>query len=311
MIKQIISSAVLLAIMVGCKSSQLKQSLAGGPGGAKGLALPAFNKEGHRGIRGLMPENTVPSMYLAIDYDVNTLELDVVISKDKKVVVSHDIYFHPEITTTPAGKYLTAKEAELHQLYTMDYDSIRKYDVGLKPHKDFPQQRKIPAYKPLLGELIDSSDAYAHSKGKSVMYNIELKTNAAYDGIKQPPVGETVDLVMQVVKEKNLENRCYLQSFDFRSLQIINRKYPNITTAVLIGGNDKRTLEQQLKELGYVPEIYSPHYSLVTAELVAACHKRGTKIIPWTVNTPEEMKKLKTLNVDGIITDYANYFSQL
>lgn len=311
MIKLIIFSAALFAIMTGCKSSQSKQSIAAGQGDAKRLALPAFNKEGHRGIRGLLPENTIPSMYLAIDYDVNTLEVDVVISKDKKVVVSHDIYFHPDITTTPAGKYLSAKEAELHQLYTMDYESIRKYDVGLKQHKDFPQQRNIPAYKPLLGELIDSSDAYAHNKGKSILYNIELKTNAAYDGIKQPPVEETVDLVMQVVKEKNLENRCYLQSFDFRALQIINKKYPNITTAVLISGNDKRTLDQQLNELGYVPEIYSPHYSLVTAELVAECHQRGMKIIPWTVNTPEEMKKLKTLDVDGIITDYANYFSQL
>jgi glycerophosphoryl diester phosphodiesterase len=273
--------------------------------------LPAFNKEGHRGIRGLMPENTIPSMYKAIDYDVNTLEVDIVISKDEKVVISHDIYFHPDITTTPDGKYLAAKEAQKHLLYEMNYDSIKKYDVGLKPHKDFPLQQKIPAYKPLLGELIDSSTTYARSRGKSILYNIELKTNASYDGSKQPPVEETVDLVMQVVKEKKIENQCYLQSFDFRPLQILHKKYPAIATAVLISDKDKRTFDQQMNDLGYLPDMYSPHYSLVTAELVAECHKRKIRIIPWTVNTLEEMKKMKQLGVDGIITDFANYFSQL
>ncbi len=304
--KHILTFAALAAIMAGCQSTKMSQTTS-----KKGLVLPAFNKEGHRGIRGLMPENTLPSMYKAIDFDVNTIELDIVISKDKKVVISHDIYFHPDITTTPDGKYLTSKEAQEHQLFKMDYDSIRKYDVGLKPHKDFPQQQKLAAYKPLLSELIDSSDAYARSKGKNIIYNIELKTNPTFDGTKQPPVEETVDLTMQVVREKKAENRCYLQSFDFRPLQILHKKYPDITTAVLISGSEKRTLDQQLTELGYIPERYSPHYSIVTAELVAECHKKGMKIIPWTVNTVDEMKKMKNLGVDGIITDYANYFSQL
>lgn len=305
MLKKNIPVVGLLLLMGGCnpvhKSSALPTT----------LQLPAFNKEGHRGARGLMPENTIPSMYKALDYDVNTVEVDVVISKDKKVVISHDIYFHPDITTTPDGKYLDNKEAQKHLLYQMDYDSIKKYDVGLKPHKDFPRQQKMAAYKPLLGELIDSTDGYAKSIGKPVIYNIELKTNAAYDGSKQPPVEETVDLVMQVVKEKKAEDRCYLQSFDFRPLQLLHKKYPRITTAVLISDKDKRTFEQQLNELGYTPQMYSPHYSLVTAELVAECHKRNIKLIPWTVNTMEEMKKMKQLGVDGIITDYPNYFSEL
>lgn len=298
-------SAGLLALLISCKSSQPVSSSKDTPG------LPVFNKEGHRGTRGLMPENTIPSMYKAIDYDVNTVEVDVVISRDKKVVISHDVYFHPDITTTPSGQHLNAKEAQLHQLYHMDYDSIRKYDVGLKPHPDFPQQQKIPAYKPLLGELIDSTDWYAKNKGKTILYNIELKTNPANDGKKHPPVEEFVDLVMNVVKEKKIENRCYLQSFDFRHLQLLHKKYPGILTAVLISGNDKRSFDKQLQELGYHPEMYSPHYSVVTKELVENCHKKNIKIIPWTVNSVEEMKKMKTIGVDGIITDYPNYFSQL
>lgn len=295
-----------LILLAACNSSQPSNS-----NSSSQMKLPAFNKEGHRGTRGLMPENIIASMYKAIDHDVNTVEVDVVISKDKKVVISHDVYFHPDISTTPDGKHLDNKEAQKHLLYQMNYDSIKKYDVGLKPHKDFPQQQKIPAYKPLLGELIDSTDLYAKSIGKPIMYNIELKTNAAYDGTKQPPVEETVDLVMQVVKEKKIECRSYLQSFDFRPLQLLHKKYPNIVTAVLISDKDKRTFEQQLNELGYSPQMYSPHYSLVTPELVKECHKRNIKLIPWTVNTLEEMKKMKQLGVDGIITDYPNYFSEL
>lgn len=306
MMQKLFYSILLIALFIACNSSKQTQRSV-----SKGLALPAFNKEGHRGARGLMPENTIPSMRKAIDFDMNTVEVDIVISKDKKVVISHDIYFHSDISTTPEGQVMTKKEAEERLLYNMNYDSIRKYDVGLKPHKDFPQQQKIAVHKPLLAELIDVTDAYARSQGKNVIYNIELKANAAWDGTKQPPVEELVDLTMQVIKEKKLEDRCYLQSFDFRAMQVIHRKYSSMPTAILIGGGEKRTLDQQLEALGYTPEMYSPSYTLVTAALVKECHKKGMKIIPWTVNTIEEMKRLKQLGVDGIITDYPNYFSQL
>ncbi len=289
---------------ISCKTARVGQSSAR-------LSLPAFNKEGHRGTRGLMPENTIPSMYKAIDLGVNTLEVDVVFSKDKKAVISHDVYFHPDITTTPEGQTLTAKEAQKRLLYEMSYDSIMKYDVGLKPHPEFPRQQRLSAIKPLLADLVDSADRYAAAKGISILYNIELKTNKDYDGIKTPSVEEFVDRVMEVVKEKKLVSRSYLQSFDFRPLQILHRKYPEVVTAVLISGSDKRTLAQQLDELGYTPEMYSPHYSLVTAELVAACHQRNIRIIPWTVNTLDEMKRLKALGVDGIITDYPDLFDDL
>ncbi len=290
----------------GCKTAQVNQAEK-----KPAVTLPAFNQEGHRGARGLFPENTIPSMYAAIDHGVHTVEVDVVISADRQVVISHDVYFHPDITTTPQGKHVTAKEGARMLLFHMNYDSIRKYDVGMKPHPDFPLQQKIPAYKPLLGELIDSTDIYAASRGRSVLYNIELKTSVANEGSKHPSVEDFTDLVMKVVKEKGIENRCYLQSFDFRPLQILHRKYPRIATAVLISGNDKRSLAQQIEALGYTPEMYSPHYSLVTPALVTDCHQRGIKLIPWTVNSMEEMRKLKAMGVDGIITDYPNYFSLL
>ncbi len=304
--KQYLLAVAAIAVMPGCHSSKHAQQTL-----TKGLVLPAFNKEGHRGTRGLMPENSIPAMQKAIDLDVNTMEVDVVISKDKQVVISHDIYFHPDFSLTPEGKEMTKKDAESRLLYNMTYDSIRKYDVGLKPYAAFPKQHKTAAYKPLLSELVDVTDAYMKSQGKNVIYNIELKANPAWEGTKQPPVEELVELTMQVVKDKRLENRCYLQSFDFKTMQILHKKYPHMTTAILIGGAEKRTLDQQLKDLGYQPEMYSPAYTLVSQQLVDECHKKGMKIIPWTVNTVEEMKKMKALGVDGIITDYPDYFSQL
>lgn len=304
--KTFLPALVVMSLINSCHSSRQASSAS-----TKGLVLPAFNKEGHRGTRGLMPENTIPAMQKAIDHNVNTVEVDIVISKDRKVVISHDIYFHADFTLTPEGKSLTKKEAEERLLYHMDYDSIRKYDVGTKINKSYPKQQSIAAYKPLLSELIDSTDAYAKRKGKDIIYNIELKANPAWETDKQPPVEELVDLTMQIVKEKKLENRSYLQSFDFRAMQVIHRKYPHMTTAILIGGGEKRTLDQQLKDLGYIPEMYSPSFTLVTQQLVDECHQKGMKIIPWTVNTIEEIKKLKALGVDGIITDYPDYLEGL
>lgn len=305
-IKKIVPAAMLLAIQA-CSNHHLQQTALN----PASLDLPAFNLEGHRGTRGMMPENTIPAMKQGIAYGAATVELDVVLSKDNKVVVSHDIYFHQDISTFPDGRPVTAKEAPSLLLWHMDYDSIRKYDVGLKPHKDFPLQQKMAAYKPLLADLVDAVDQYAASLNRKVLYNIEIKGNKDWDGVKTPAIKEIVDRTMQVVREKKLEHRSYLQSFDFRALQILHKDYPDITTAVLISEKDKRTLDQQLADLGYVPAMYSPQYSLVTPELIKACHARKIRIIPWTVDTKEEMKKLVDMGVDGIITDYPNYFKEL
>jgi glycerophosphoryl diester phosphodiesterase len=294
---------VALVVMAACHTAKETSKTS-----SVSMPMPAFNKEGHRGTRGLMPENTIPAFYKAIDLGVNTVETDVVFSRDRKVVISHDLYFNPDITTTPEGKDLDKKEAQKTLLYNMDYDSIKKYDVGLKYNPEFPRQQKMPAYKPLLGEMIDSVNWYAGTKGRKILFNIELKTNPANDGVKHPPVEEFVDEVMKVFREKKLEQQAYLQSFDFRPLQIIHKKYPDVVTAVLISDKEKRSFAQQLTDLGYTPEMYSPHYSLVTPELISECHKRGTRIIPWTVNTVEEIKKLRDMGVDGIITDYPDFF---
>lgn len=274
------------------------------------IPFPQFGKEAHRGGRGLMPENTIPAMYNAIDLGVTTLEMDASISRDKQVVVSHDPYFNPDITTTPEGSYLTKQEGSRRLLYTMDYDSIKKYDVGLKPHPGFPRQQKLAAQKPLLAELIQASEAYAKQKGAAPLwYNIETKSKAGTDGKNHPAPEEFVDLLVKVIQEAGTASRTVIQSFDIRTLQVVHKKYPGFKTSLLIEPTDKRSLEDQLKELGFVPFVYSPNYALVNPQRVKECHDKGMKVIPWTLNTKEEVEKAKTAGVDGIISDYPDLFN--
>lgn len=273
--------------------------------------FPEFYKEGHRGTRGLMPENTIPSMKKAIDDGANVIEVDIQISKDKKVLVAHDPYINSQFSLLPDGGEIPDSDKDKYILYQMPYDSIRKFDVGSKYHPGFPQQKKLKTYIPLLGELIDSVEQFTAEKGlKPVIYNIEIKSRPDRDGFYQPLPSELIRLVMEVVNSKDIGNRYYVQSFDIRQIREVHDHYPHAATGFLTG-NKEATLEENLKNIGFIPKIYSPHYKLVTKELVEKCHSHGMKFVPWTVNTLEEMKALRQLGVDGIITDYPNLLRQL
>jgi glycerophosphoryl diester phosphodiesterase len=147
------------------------------------------------------------------------------------------------------------------------------------------------------------------SKRPLPFYNIETKTMPATDNIYHPPPEEFVELLMAVIRSKGIEQRVIIQSFDFRTLQYLHRHYPKMRTAMLIEDFDKRSLEDQLKALGFIPTIYSPDYSLVNEELLKKCHRQNIKVIPWTVDDKATIEKLKALGVDGIITDYPNLFN--
>jgi len=267
--------------------------------------LPVFDLEGHRGCRGLMPENTIPAMMKALELGVTTLEMDAVITKDKQVILSHEPFFNHEITTGPDGKDVTEQEERNLNIYHMTYAQTQTYDVGLKPHPRFPNQRRLKATKPLLKEVIDNVEAYHKLKGgQPVFYNIETKSNPATDNQYHPAPEEYVNTLMKVVNSARITDRVIIQSFDFRTLQVMHKRYPLVKTAALIEEDDKKPLEDQLKILGFFPTIYSPAYSLVTKELVDKCHERQIRVIPWTVNDKAAIEQMKAAGVDGIITDY-------
>lgn len=271
--------------------------------------MPAFDKQGHRGCRGLMPENTLPAMLKAIDLGVTTLEMDAVITADERVILSHEPFFNHDITTKADGSFVTAADEKSLNIFKMSFAETQTFDVGLKPHPRFPRQEKTKATKPLLSEVFDDVEAYIKLKGVApVFYNIETKCQPATDNIYHPAPEKFVDLLIEVIRRKKLEDRVIIQSFDYRTLRILHQKYPGIKTAALVEDYDKKRVEDQLKELGFVPTIYSPHYSLVTDELIRRCHDQQMRIIPWTVNDLPNISKLKAMGVDGIISDYPDLF---
>ena len=152
------------------------------PNATKNIHLqfpPNFDVQGHRGCRGLLPENTIPAFIKAIDLGVTTLEMDVVFIKDLQAIVSHEPFFNHEITTKPNGTFITEAEEKSLNIYTMNYDEVAKYDVGMKPHPRFTAQEKIKASKPLLSAVIDSAEAYTKKNNlPAIHYNIETKTKA-------------------------------------------------------------------------------------------------------------------------------------
>ena len=264
---------------------------------------------GHQGARGIMPENTIPGMIKALELGVNVLDLDVVISKDEQVVVSHEPYFNNEISTRPDGKAITFKDEKKYNLFKMPYEEIRKFDVGNKIHSRFPGQMKMAAYKPLLDELIDSVEAHVkRNKMEKPIYLIETALIRNGDGTFQPEAAVFIEQIMAIVKAKKLNKRIIIQSLDMRPLQYLHEHYPTIKTSLMI--DEKQDFEDSIKLLGFTPTYYSPYYVLVGKGLVDRCHAAGVKLLPWTVNSVKEMKYLINLGADGIVTDYPNLYQK-
>lgn len=270
--------------------------------------FPKFSYEAHRGGRGLYPENSIGGMKMSIDFPiVTTLEMDCHITKDKKVVVYHDDFLNPKFVTYSDGSELKGKDNK-GLIYNYTYEQLQQFDLGLKGNVDFPQQRKISTKIALLSDLIDEAEKYAASKGKKMFYNIETKSNEKKDNVAHPEPKEFSDLMLKIILDKGIDKRTVIQSFDKRTIQYINKQYPTVRTSYLIDAKNTKTVKELIEELGFKPFIISPNYKIVTEQFVKDAHAMGIKVLPWTVNTKEEIEKLKALNVDGIISDYPNLF---
>ena len=265
--------------------------------------VPQLDLQAHRGGRGLMPENSIPAMLHGVALGARTLELDCVISADGKVVVSHDVFMSSDIMLKPDGSAITKSEEKQYALYKMTYDSIRRFQEGVKPHPKFPEQASVRTYKPLLADLIDSVEAYVKVHHlKPVYYNMETKSSPEGDDLYHPKPERFMALVMEVVRLKGIAARVTIQSFDPRTLQVLHRTDPGVATALLVENKDG--FVSNIDRLGFTPSIYSPYYLLVNADLVKEAHDRKVAVLPWTVNTEADMKTMAALGVDGIISDY-------
>lgn len=279
------------------------------------IYLPKFDVQGHRGARGLKPENTVPAFLTALDYGVTTLELDVVITKDKQVVVSHEPWMNFAICTTPEGQPISEKEEKNFNIYQLTYEEVKKFDCGSIGNARFPEQEKMKVSKPLLSDVIVAAENHIKSYTRyEVDYNIEIKSEKELDGTFQPSPEEFSDLVFSLIDQYLPLDRVVIQSFDFRVLKYFHAKYPQVRLAALI--ENEKGVDANLVDLGFVPSIYSPYFRLLSKEIVKYLHTKEVetpdkkslkmRVIPWTVNEEKDMLAIKGMGVDGFITDYPN-----
>ena len=271
----------------------------------------SFDWQGHRGARGLMPENTIPAMLKALEYpEITTLELDVAITKDDQVILSHEPWMSSTICRQPDGSPIPGDEEKTFRIFEMTYEEIRQFDCGSNTHPNFPEQEHMTVAKPLLDSVFAKVDAWCAANNRELPnYNIELKSQPEYEGVLTPKPSRFAELVLGVVRNGGLRERVCIQSFDARSLQAVHKLDPDLTTAWLVA--DGEGIQANLEELGFLPTIYSPYYKLLSANAVKECHEQGLQVIPWTVNGPKEMRALIQMGVDGIITDYPNRIGEL
>jgi len=265
-----------------------------------------YNLQGHRGARGLLPGNTIPGFLKAVEYGVDTIEMDLVVTADGELLVSHEPWFSHQISTKPNGEPVTEEEQMQLNIFEMTYKNTQQFDVGMRGHPAFPGQEPMEATKPLLRQAISAIEAYVRDYGVDpVFYNIETKSNPDWYGEYVPQPEEFAQILYDELTELGILDRVIVQSFDPATLIFMREIDPDVDQAMLVYEKDQ-TIETYTEHLGYQPDIWSPNYELVTQDLIEEAHSIDMKIIPWTVNEADEMVRLLEMGVDGIITDYPN-----
>ena len=300
-----------------------------------GVTFGAFDLEAHRGGRDARPENTLYSEAYAMQVGVSTIELDMQLTKDGQLCISHNPVMSPNITKGPDGKYVAAGKYDLR---TMTMDEIRKYEVGVMDPKcgDYYEghgrtQLQIPGVRfPTLDEEFELANTYGNDK---IIWNIETKLyGAPTEGyINQPDPATFVKKVYEVVKKHHMENRVMLQSFEWRTLVEMKKLDPTITLVALCNeqpswGPDLYNTTLELSRPGpsrwlaglnihdfnddYVAaahnigaDVISPYFKELSPQLIEEAHSYGMKVVPWTVDNKKDMVMLLEMGVDGIISD--------
>lgn len=283
--------------------------------------LHAFDLQGHRGARGLLPENTLPAFQKAIDLGVDTIECDMAITKDGVVVIHHDLYLNPDTTRGPDGNWLGEKNPAISEL---TFAELQKYDVGrLKPGteyaKTFKDQQPVDGTR--IPKLSDLFDLVKKSGNTKIGFDCETKVSPSDRAATRPPE-EFARMAIAEIRKAGMATRTMVQSFDWSTLQAIQKEAPEIRTMYL---SSPRTLALAAdgtpspwlagfnpeRFAGSVPKaikaangkIWAPNQTFLTPAMLAEARSMGIIVIPWTVNDPAMMNKLLDMGVDGIISD--------
>ena len=285
------------------------------------LDAAAFDVQGHRGARGLLPENTLPSFQKALDLGVTTIECDMAVTKDGVVVIYHDLWLNPDITRGPDGKWLESRGPAISEL---TWEELQKYDVGrIKPGteyaKTFAEQKGVDGTR--IPRLSDLFDLVKKSGNTKVGFDCETKISPLEPSATLAPA-EFARKVIAEIRKGGMAERTMVQSFDWRTLQVIQKEAPEIRTMYL---TSPRTLAPASGTTaspwlaGFDPaahgnsvpkaisaaggKIWAPNQTYLTPAMLAEARGLGITVIPWTVNDPNMMRKLMEMGVDGIISD--------
>lgn len=308
----------VLAVM----TSIAGKAVSAGQASEKDVGMPAFDIEAHRGGRALFPENTLVSFANALSMGVDTLELDVGVTRDGVLVISHERGLNPDLARAPDGKYVAAPGIPFVKL---SLDEVKQFDVGqIRPGSiyaaQFPDQHAVPGTRiPTLKELID---LVRRSGDSHVRLNIETKIDPNHPD-ESPPPERFVTLLLDLLRSEKFQDRVMVQSFDWRTLQLVQKLAPQIPTVYLTvqGGRDPTVFVDKASEwtAGFNPAehgrsiprtikaaggaIWSPYVRDLTPALIAESHALGLKIVVWTANQPEDMAHLIEMGADGVISD--------
>lgn len=284
----------------------------------------AFDLQGHRGARGLAPENTLEGFAKALEIGVTTLETDIAVTKDGVLVLYHDRLLNPDITRLADGTWLSTSGPAIN---TLTFAELARYNVGrIDPESkyatQFPEQRPADgAGIPTLAELL----ALQSPSDKALRFNIETKLSPDHPG--ETPDPETFSrLVVELVRKAGVSGRVTIQSFDWRTLRAARKLAPEIETVCLtaqatlrdreadaqrkpspwLAGLDPADYGRSVPRLVKAADcaVWSPRYAELTAEAVAEAHRLGLKVVPWTINARADMERVIDMGVDGLITDY-------
>ncbi|TFZ05853.1 glycerophosphodiester phosphodiesterase [Ramlibacter henchirensis] len=285
---------------------------------ALAFSANAFDLQGHRGARGLLPENTLPAFERALRIGVTTLEMDVGITADGVVVVSHDPVLNPDLVRGPDGQWITTPLA----IRELTHAQLQAYDVGrLRPGSAYANtfSRQQPVDGTRMPTLASVFELVKKLGAGHVRFDIETKMDLR-NPANTPEPQPFVEALLKVVRAAGMEERVMVQSFDWRTLQAVQKAAPRIPTVYLTtqserGSNldspvatagftlaEHRTIPAMVKAAG--GHVWSPNFQALTAVELKQAHSLGLKVIPWTVNDPADIERLIALGVDGIISDY-------
>jgi len=259
------------------------------------LTASAMDIQGHRGARGHLPENTLPAFALALEFGVDTLELDVGVTRDGIVVVHHDRRLNPDTARGPDGKWVQAPAPTIHSLSFLE---LEHYDIGrIRPGSEYA--KRFPHQKPLDGTRIPAlADLFAHA-GPTVRFNIETKISPDHPDETLPPEPFARALIAEILKA-GAARRATIQSFDYRTLKVVEREAPEIETVYLT--DEKNSVPAKVRAAG--AKIWSPDFRVLTPEVLAAARAAKLRIVAWTVNEPADIARMIEAGIDGLISDY-------